>query len=79
MRRHSATPMVTAASAALESILASKRSRASRESLGERSSKKFRRAVWARWVWQLMRPGSSTMPLPSTMAAGFSLGASLLR
>ena len=33
-----------------------------------------RRAAVARWVWQLMRPGMATMPVPSTMALGASAG-----
>ena len=59
------------------SIFASFCSRASSASVLPRSLRKLRRAVAARWVWQLMKPGIATMPVPSTMVAGCSLGASL--
>ena len=32
----------------------------------------------ARWVWQLIRPGIATMPVPSMMVLGCSLGAVLV-
>ena len=63
-----------AALALRESILASFCSRASRASLLVRSSVKHRSTEVARWVWQLMRPGMATMPVPSIMVWGISSG-----
>ena len=66
-----------AALAHRESILASFCSRAWRASVLLRSSVKLRSTEVARWVWQFMRPGMATMPVPSMMVCGASFGGCL--
>ena len=68
-----------AARAQRESIFASFLSSSSKACWLLKSSVKLRSTEEARWVWQLMRPGMATMPVPSMTVFGGSLGAVLLK
>ena len=76
-RMHSARERFTPARAARASMRSVRgKTYSSSHCPGPQSSAAPRSRLMARWVWQLMRPGMSTMPVPSMIFSGASLGAS---